>query len=123
ARSGKAPLELSYLADPVVTVELPAYLRESRRTRILGDGASSLPEGSVVTVRGTLRVNGRQLVLTDGLQDVPLVSDGQGGVVGHWIVRDPLQLRVAAQFGEVKIFDPLARQISSLPDRPPMVVL
>src|SRR5690606_34199490 len=101
ARNGKAPLELAYLADPIVTVELPSYLRESRRTLLLPEGLSSLPEGSLVTVRGTPRMSNRDLVLTDGVRDVPLVSDGQGGVVAHWNVLDPVQLRVAARFGDV----------------------
>ena len=123
ARRGKAPLELAYLAEPLVTVELPAYLRETRRALLLPEGNSTLPEGSVITVRGTPRVTGRQLVVTDGVQDVPLVSDGRGGLVAHWTVRDPVELRVAAQFGDVKIFDPLERTISALPDREPTVVL
>lgn len=123
ARDGRAPLEFSYLADPIVTVELPAYLRESRRSLVLSDGTNTLPEGSIVTVRGTPRVGGRELVLTDGLVDAPLVSDGQGGLVAHYTVRDPVTLRVAARFGDVRIFDPLERTVAAMPDRAPMVVL
>jgi hypothetical protein len=123
ARQGRAPLDLSYLAEPLVTVELPGYLRESRRALLLSEGGATLPEGSVITVRGTPRVPGRDLVLTDGLADVPLVSDGQGGLVAHYTVRDPVSLRVAARFGDVKIFDPLERTVASLPDREPVVVL
>lgn len=123
ARQGRAPVDLSYLADPLVTVELPAYLRETRRSLLLPEGKNTLPEGSIITVRGTPRVTGRELIVTDGMQDVPLVSDGQGGLVAHWTVRDPVELRVAAQFGDVKIFDPLERTVSALPDRAPVVVL
>src|SRR5690606_16557340 len=51
ARDGKAPVDLLYLIDPIVTVELPSYLRESRRSLFLPEGLSSLPEGSLITVR------------------------------------------------------------------------
>lgn len=123
ARHGKAPIDLSYLVDPIVTVELPSYLRESRRSLLLPEGLSRLPEGSLITVRGIPRMPNRDLVLTDGVRDVPLVSDGQGGVVAHWNVVDPVQLRVAARFGDVKIFDPLERSIDPVPDRAPVVSL
>jgi hypothetical protein len=123
ARGGVAPLELAYLEDPSVTAELPAYLRGASRALSLDFGIPVLPEGSVITVRSKARVGGRQLVVTDGVTDVPLVSDGQGGLVAHWTVTDPTELRVAAQFGEVKVFDPLRRSVASTEDREPLVLL
>jgi hypothetical protein len=123
ARGGIAPLELAYLEDPVVTAELPAYLRGASRALSLDFGIPVLPEGSVITVRSKARVSGRQLFVTDGVTDVPLVSDGQGGLVAHWTVTDPTELRVAAQFGQVKIFDPLRRAVASTEDREPLVLL
>ncbi len=123
ARGGVAPLELAYLEDPRVTAELPSYLRGTARPIGLDFGVPVLPEGSVVTVRAKARVPGRELVVTDGVTDVPLVADGQGGLVAHWTVTDPTELRVAAQFGDIKVFDPLRRAVASAEDREPLVLL
>ncbi len=123
ARRGVAPFELAYLDETQITAELPSYLRKGRGSVFLGPSTSSLPVGSVLTLRARPRVADRQLVLTDGVTDVPLVSDGRGGVVARWTVADPVELRVAAQFGDVKIYDPLERVIAPRADSPPIVLL
>ncbi len=123
ARGGTAPLELPYLDDPYVSAELPAYLKGASRSQLLDFGVPALPEGSVITLRSRTFADGRKLVVTDGVTDVPLVSDGQGGLVAHWTLAGPTELRVAAQLGDVKVFDPFRRAIASVEDREPIVVL
>lgn len=99
---GKAPLPLAWLDFTRVTAEPPAYLKSPERTVIPGLPTRQ-PEGTLLTVRGIPRRDGRRLVLTDGKTEVPFVADGSGGVVARWSVEESNKLHVAARFGDVLI--------------------
>jgi hypothetical protein len=102
AYQGRAPLPLAWLDFMRVSAEPPSYLKLPPRVVPLGLG-SRHPEGTLLTVHGTLRRDGRKLVLTDGEREVPFVSDGSGGVVARWPIDKSAELRVAAKFGSVLI--------------------
>lgn len=122
ARDGVAPVGLTWLDAVTIRAQPPAYLR--RGARMLSPGiTTTLPVGTLLTVRGTPRRDGRQLVLTDGEREVLFVSDGRHGVIANWTVETSARLRVAARFGEVLIEDPEALDINALDDRAPEVKL
>lgn len=122
ARNGRAPVPLPWLELSQVSVQAPAYLRMADRTVIPGLTAR-VASGSLVTVRGVPLREGRQLVLSDGSQEVPFVSDGAGGVVARWTLEKDAQLTVAARFGKVLIAEPEVLELKAMPDERPVVVL
>jgi Domain of unknown function (DUF4175) len=122
ARKGQAPIDVSWLESPSLRSQPPAYLGLSA-TEVMMDSTNVLPEGSVVSVRGTPRFSGRRLVLTDGKSEVAFADDGAGAVVAHWAVADSAVLRVAARFGDVLVFESSAVEVHSQEDLPPAVQL
>ena len=104
ARKGRAPLPLAWIDFMKVTAEPPAYLKLPERS-VLPGLESRHPEGTLLSVRGVPRRDGRRLVLTDGVLEVPFVSDGSGGVVARWTVTTTSALSVAARFGKVLIHE------------------
>jgi hypothetical protein len=122
AHDARAPLEMTWLDRVRITVKPPAYLRLPQRT--LGDVAfTQLPRGTELTLRGRPRHDGRHLVVSDGNNEVPFVSDGAGGVVAHYSVEQDATLVVAARFGDVLIVEPDTLRIVALPDQAPRVRL
>ncbi|MBK7585033.1 MAG: DUF4175 domain-containing protein [Myxococcales bacterium] len=119
AQKGRAPLPLAWLDYMRVTAEPPAYLKLPERS-VLPSLGSRHPEGTLLTVRGVPRRDGRRLVLTDGESEVPFVSDGTGGVVARWTVLQTSELAVAARFGSVLITEldpiPLAAVTDAVPE-------
>ena len=120
AHKGRAPLPLAWLDFMRVSAEPPSYLKLPARSVILGIG-SRHAEGTLLTVRGIPRRDGRKLVLTDGETEVPFVSDGSGGVVARWPVERTAELRVAARFGSVFIDELETLPITVVPDESPQV--
>src|SRR5690606_2693132 len=93
-----------------------------QRRRIQSE-LTGVPQGTEIEVRVMPLVKGRQFLLTDGNEQVPLVSDGQGGLVARWLADDPAGLKVAARFGEVLLYDHHQTRVQPLDDRAPSVVL
>jgi hypothetical protein len=122
AVKGKAPLPLAWLDFTRVTAEPPAYLKSSERMVIPGLPTRQ-PEGTLLTVRGIPRRDGRRLVLTDGKTEVPFVADGSGGVVARWSVEQSGSVRVAARFGDVLIPELEDLPIEASVDQTPEVEL
>ena len=122
ARHGRAPLTMSWLATPRVFAQPPAYTREGERSLLFGIGVA-LPKGTVVTVRGVPREQGRTLVFTDGTREELFADDGVGGVVARFTVQDSASLRVAARFGDVRVDDEDSIDVEMVPDRMPTVEL
>jgi hypothetical protein len=123
ARRGVGPIALSYVEDVQLTAEWPAYLDGTGERKRLGSELLSIPEGSEIEVRVIPRVSGRQLLLTDGMKRVPLVSDGQGALVARWVADDPAGLKVAARFGDVLLYDVRSTRLEPLSDLAPVVRL
>lgn len=122
ARGGRAPVPISWLAQVEVRAHPPSYLRRAERV-LYWEGLSAAPVGTLVTVRGTARFAGRQLVLTDGAREVPFVEDGNGGVVARFTVERDAELRAAARFGAVLIDAPESLSLRAVADEPPKVNL
>ncbi len=122
ARGGRAPLPIPWLERVEVRAQPPSYLGLTERW--LFEGATSeQPVGTLMTVTGAPRVAGRQLVLTDGVREVPFVDDGAGGVVARFTLEQSATLQVAARFGEVLIVAPEPLTLSARPDEAPSVAL
>lgn len=122
ARRGVAPVPLPWLSAVQVTVMPPAYLRSSEQ-RIYPALRNALPQGSVVTVRGTPERLGRHIVLTDGASEVAFVEDGAGNLVAHWTLKESANLRVAARFGDVLIPERSSIELDAVPDEAPRIEL
>lgn len=122
AWKGRAPLPLAWLDYMRVTAEPPAYLKLSERSVLPGLG-SRHPEGTLLSVRGIPRRDGRRLVLTDGVTEVPFVSDGSGGVVARWTLEKTGDLRVAARFGNVLVYELESIPVTAISDAAPDVTL
>jgi hypothetical protein len=122
AYGGRAPLPLVWLDSMRVSSQPPAYLRSESRL-LLQSLPTEEPEGSLLTVRGVPRRDGRKLVLTDGTKEVPFVSDGKGYVVARWQLAGSSELRVAARFGSVLVHEPEALSVRAVADLPPKVEL
>lgn len=120
ARSGRAPVELTFVDLKRVTVKPPSYLREPVRTALLGV-SGRFATGSTVIVQGMPRFDGRRLVLTDGHIEVPFVSDGHGGITANWTLKTPAELRVASRYGEVVIEEPESLPMEAIADQSPKV--
>lgn len=123
ARHGEAPLPFDWLASPVVVAHPPEYLRQ--RDTVVEDELTrlSLPRGTQLTVRGTPIHAGRRLVLFDGASEVPFVDDAEGGLVARFTLGDSTRLRIAARFGEVRLPQHDALEVTSIPDEEPKVKL
>ncbi|HEY6561182.1 MAG TPA: DUF4175 family protein [Polyangiaceae bacterium] len=122
ARRGVAPVPLRWLDHARISSQAPHYLRQGESALYQGF-ANQQPSGSVLSVRGMPRHAERQLVLSDGEREVPFVSDGAGGVVARWTLKDTARLRVAARFGDVLIPEPDTLQVSAALDRAPRIEL
>ena len=77
ARGGIAPLPMEWLEDVEVTVRPPDYLHQ-KTTSSEPTGWVVLPYGSLVTVRGVPTRTRRQLMLSDGTDEVAFADDGVG---------------------------------------------
>lgn len=122
ARSGVAPWDMQWLEYSTVIAKPPAYLGNGQ-TPIMWESATGLPEGAVVSVHGRPLREGVTLVLTNGSEDVAFVDDGEGALVAHWTLDADAELRVAARFGEVRIFEAVSVQLHAMPDQIPRVFL
>ncbi|MEO8182443.1 MAG: DUF4175 family protein [Deltaproteobacteria bacterium] len=122
ARGGRAPWPLFWTEQLRVQAQPPAYLRTPAR-RLFSGAASLLPMGTQLTLRARPLYADRQLVVTDGVHEIPFVSDGEGGLVAHYEVEQSQALTVAARFGDVLIAEPDPIQIVALQDAAPVVSL
>jgi Domain of unknown function (DUF4175) len=122
ARHGVAPVAMSWLDSPSVSVQPPSYLRAPERAIFPGLGSAEA-RGSTIAVRGVPVANGRHLVLSDGKREVPFVDDGSGGVVARYILNESAELRVAARFGRVLILEPEVVTLEAVLDAAPLVAL
>lgn len=123
ARGGVGAFPIAYVEDIEITAEWPSYLDGTGQRRRIQSELTGVPQGTEVEVRVMPLVKGRQFLLTDGNEQVPLVSDGQGGLVARWLADDPAGLKVAARFGEVLLYDHHQTRVQPLDDRAPSVVL
>jgi hypothetical protein len=122
ARRGVAPLPMYWLHELRAESRPPAYQRSPDHA-LFPSGVAHEPVGSVITVQGQPEREGRKLVLVGGDREVPFVSDGSGGVVARWVLTKPVELRVAARFGQVLIPEPDTLQLRPVVDEAPRVVL
>jgi hypothetical protein len=122
ARHGRAPWPLYWTEQLRVQATPPAYLRQPGR-RLFAGATSMLPIGTQLTLRARPLYSDRQLLVTDGKQETPFVSDGEGGLVAHFEVTEDQVLSVAARFGDVLIVEPEALNIVALADEAPVVAL
>lgn len=121
AQKGVGPYAIAYVADLRVTAELPAYLDGTGKKHSVSPELMAVPQGSEIEVKVIPRVLGRKFILTDGMKEVPLVSDGQGGLVARWTANDASMLRVATRLGEVLLYDSNATLLAPLEDQAPRV--
>jgi hypothetical protein len=122
ARANRAPFAMTWLHTVSAASQPPSYLRSGDQPLFLGNGSAE-PRGSVVVVRGVPEHSGRYLVLTDGEREVPFTSDAAGGVVARWTLERDAELRVAARFSEVRIFEGEAIPLKAVIDQAPTIVL
>jgi hypothetical protein len=122
ARSGYAPVPMTWLESLRVESQPPAYLRVSDHS-LFPQGVAHEPTGSVITFQGIPEREGRKLVLVGAKREVPFVSDGSGGVVARWVLSDGESLRVAARFGNVLIPESEALKLEPVADLAPEVDL
>lgn len=122
ARDGRAPVGLVYVEEVDGVATPPAYLKQGDR-RVGAYGDARLPRGTTIAVRGRPVHGGRNLVLTDGVSEVPFVEDGSGDVVARWTLQDDVALRVGARFGDVLVEQPDTLEVEAIPDASPTVVV
>ncbi|HET9960006.1 MAG TPA: DUF4175 family protein [Polyangiaceae bacterium] len=122
ARGGVAPVPMPWFESAGIGVKPPAYLHLPEYALFMASD-SALPEGSTVKIRGLPVRPGRRLVLTDGQQELPFVEDGSGQVVAQLTLQRSVQLRIAARFGDVLIYDPDEISLQIVPDQLPKVEL
>ena len=122
ARRGIAPVGMVWLDDMDVRARPPDYLHMEER-RQSPYRATSLPYGTLITVRGIPTHRGRRLALTDGANEVPFVDDGSGHVVARWPLTATVELRTVARFGDVVIPEPITTAVTSIADQAPVVSL
>ncbi len=122
AREGRAPLSATWIDSVTLRARPPAYLR---LPEIAPDPRSdvALPVGTVVTVRAKAVHSGRDVFLSGGPEPVPFVSDGAGGLVAIFTLLESTELRAAARFGDVTIYEPDALAMTAIPDAAPVVTL
>ena len=122
AQSNRAPVAIEYLDVADMVAKPPAYLHQ-HTTFMAPFDSTSLPRGTTITVRGRPTIENRDLVLTDGVNEVPFAFDGVGGVVARWELGDSVDLRVAAKFGPVRILQDDVQHVTSIPDMAPKVIV
>ena len=122
ARGGRAPLPMSWLGSLRVESQPPAYLRSEAHS-LFPEGVTHEPVGSVIVFQGVPERDGRQLVLLGEGREVPFVSDGAGRVVARWQLARPVELQVAARFGNVLVIEPDALSVKAVEDDVPEVEL
>ncbi len=122
ARRGRAPVPMSWLGSLHVESQPPAYLRAESHS-LFPEGVAHEPVGSVIVFQGVAESEGRQLVLVGEGREVPFVSDGAGSMVARWVLAHPVELQVAARFGEVLIPESDMLVVRSVVDEPPDVEL
>jgi hypothetical protein len=122
AREGIAPLSMAWVSEPTIRVRPPDYLHQEEK-RIEPYEPTSLPAGTLITVRGTPVHDGRRLVLTDGTTEVSFVDDGAGMVVARWTLDESVRLRVVARFGEVVIREASETSVEAILDAVPSIQL
>jgi uncharacterized membrane protein YgcG len=120
ARDDEAPLALAWIDEVRMTSAPPEYLHQTA-SEIEPFAAASAPRGATLTVHGRPLHARRNLVLTNGAQQVPFLDDGAGGVVARWTLGDTTSLRVAAVFGAVRIRQADQQPVTSIPDALPKV--
>jgi hypothetical protein len=122
ARKGVAPVEMLWLGPPLIEAHPPPYLRQPIEPLVF-ESASMMPDGTELVFRAEPLFEGRTLVLTDGRREQPFVDDGSGAVVARWELDSSTQLRVAARFGEVLVYEPRGIELYAEMDRVPEVEL
>ncbi len=122
ARGGVAPLPMSWLEDPELTVHPPTYLHKPD-SHYRGYRKVVANRGASIELRGTIKHAGRTLVLADDYHEVPFVDDGKGGAVARWSVAVSGFLRVRARFGDVVIEEPDGFSLTAVLDEVPTVEL
>ncbi len=122
AHAGRAPFAMTWLHTVSAAAQPPSYLRSGDRALFLGE-SSAEPQGSQVVVRGVPERAGRTLLLTDGRREVLFTSDAAGGVVARWTLERDAELRVAARFGDVLVYQGPAIPLTSVVDKAPTVNL
>ena len=123
ATHGVGAFEISYVESLSVTAQLPAYLDGAGKKRFVSPRLTSVPQGAELEVRVIPFVQDRALLLTDGIKEIPFVSDGQGALVARWTAESPSSLVVAARFGDVLLYDSHETRLATLQDRAPTVRL
>jgi cell fate (sporulation/competence/biofilm development) regulator YmcA (YheA/YmcA/DUF963 family) len=119
---GRAPFSSTFVAVDPVVINFPPYLRQPSDL-IDFEGSASVPRGSTLVIRGIPHLSRRNLFLTDGKQELPFVSDGQGALVVHYTVDRSVSLSVAARLGQVLIYQKTALALHAVADEPPEVEL
>jgi len=122
ARHGRAPVPMPWLGSLRVESQPPAYLRGETHP-LFPEGVVHEPAGSSISFRGVPEREGRQLVLLGEGREVPFVSDGAGSVVARWQLTRPVELQVAARFGDVLITEPDTLSLKAIADEAPEVDL
>ena len=122
ARKGEGAFAIDWLEGVSLKSRPPDYLHENEK-EVTPFAEDSLPNGSLLTVRGTPLHKGRKLLLSNGKSEVPFVDDGQGGVVARWPLNESAALRVVVRFGGVFIPDSRTLKITDIPDAAPIVKL
>lgn len=122
ARDGRAPLPSRWLDQLDVVARAPAYVG-GRSVPLSGRGRQVLPVGTELSLRGRPLLGGRELVWTDGAVAIPLVSDGEGGLVAHYTVSGDASLEIAAVFGSVQVAQRGSLEVLARPDQVPEVRL
>lgn len=117
-----APVRLSWVELPRLVAEPPSYLSQPRRP-LRPYFPVALPSGTSISVHAAALHAGRQLVLTDGTDEVPFRDDGTGAVVAHWTLGGDASLVIAARFGEVLVYEPDQLDVHAIADRSPHVSL
>ena len=122
ARNGRAPLPMPWLGSLRVESQPPAYLRAEAHP-LFPEGVVHEPAGSMILFQGVPERDGRQLVLVGDGREVPFVSDGAGSVVARWPLTRPVELQVAARFGNVLITEADVLSLRPIADEAPQVEL
>lgn len=122
AYKGRAPFQTTWIDLDSVSAQAPSYLRMP--TAFVEPGSPSLlPKGSMLTLRGLQRFDGRKVILTDGKAEVPFVSDGHGGISARFALAASARLQIAVRFGDVLIFQSPLLEVTALDDETPEVLL
>ena len=122
ARGGRAPVPMPWLGSLRVESQPPAYLRSEAHS-LFPEGVVHEPAGSLILFQGVPEREGRQLVLVGDGREVAFVSDGAGSVVARWQLTRPVELQVAARFGNVLITEPDVLSLKPIADEAPEVEL